>query len=48
MQELESLISTDMHGDAVLDLGHNDSITLAGVTTPQLQQAIQTGHVLLH
>ena len=47
-QELQALITTDVHGDAVINLGHNDSITLAGVTTPQLQQAIQAGHVLLH
>ena len=47
-QELQALITTDAHGDAVIDLGHNDSITLAGVTDVQLQQAIQAGHVLLH
>jgi hypothetical protein len=48
VQELQSLITTDAHGDAVLNLGHNDSITLANVTTPQLQQAILANHVLLH
>jgi hypothetical protein len=48
VQELQSLITTDVHGDAVIDLGHNDSITLANTTTAQLQQAIQAGHVLLH
>ena len=48
VQELQSLISTELHGDAVIDLGHNDSITLPGVTTPELQQLIQAGHVLLH
>jgi hypothetical protein len=47
-QELQSLITTDTHGDAVINLGHNDSITLANTTTTQLQQAIQSGHVLLH
>ena len=47
-QELQALITTDAHGDAVIDLGHNDSITLAGVTDAQLQQVIQAGHVLLH
>ena len=48
VQQLQSLITTDTHGDAVIDLGHNDSITLANTTTAQLQQAIQAGHVLLH
>ena len=48
VQELQSLITTNAHGDAVIDLGHHDSVTLAGVTTPELQQVIQAGHVLLH
>jgi hypothetical protein len=48
VQELQSLITTDAHGDAVINLGHNDSITLANTTTVQLQQAIQAGHILLH
>jgi hypothetical protein len=47
-QELQALITTNVHGDAVINLGHNDSITLAGVSAPQLQQIIQAGHVLLH
>ena len=47
-QELQALISTDAHGDAVINLGHNDSVTLAGVTDAQLQHIIQAGHVLLH
>jgi adhesin HecA-like repeat protein len=48
MQELQSLITADVHGDAIINFGHNDSITLANTTTTQLQQAIQAGHVLLH
>ena len=48
VQELQSLITTDAHGDAVIDLGNHDSVTLANTTTAQLQQAIQAGHVLLH
>ena len=48
VQELQSLITSDAHGDAIINLGHNDSITLAGVTTSELQQVIQAGHVLLH
>ncbi|HEX3503105.1 MAG TPA: FecR domain-containing protein [Xanthobacteraceae bacterium] len=48
VQELQSLITTDAHGDAVINLGHNDSITFANTTTVQLQQAIHAGHVLFH
>jgi hypothetical protein len=48
IQELQSLITTDAHGDAVINLGHADSITVAGVTEAQLQQIVQSGHVLLH
>ena len=48
VQELQALITTDVHGDAVINLGHNDSVTLAGVTDTQLQHIIQAGHVLLH
>lgn len=48
VQELQSLITTDAHGDAVIALGHNDGITLAGTTAAELQQVIQAGHVLLH
>src|SRR5262249_1385275 len=47
-EELQSLITSDGLGDAVIQLGHNDSIVLAGVTTSELQQVIQAGHVLLH
>ena len=45
--ELQSLITTDLHGDAVIDLGHNDSITLAGVTAGHLQAVLQSA-VHLH
>ena len=48
MQQLESLITADAHGDAVIALGHNDSITLAGVTAAQLHQLAQTGQVIMH
>jgi hypothetical protein len=48
IQELQSLVTTDAHGDAAIALGHNDSITLEGVSTQQLQQVVQAGHVLLH
>ena len=48
VQELQSLITQDVHGDAVINLDHNDSITVSGVTAAQMQQVIQAGHVLLH
>jgi hypothetical protein len=48
IQELESLITTDPHGDAVINLGNHDSITVQGISADQLQQVVQAGHVLLH
>ena len=42
IQELASLITTDAHGDAVIDLGHNDSITLPGMTANYLQAHLQS------
>jgi hypothetical protein len=42
VQQLASLITTDAHGDAVIELGHNDSITLPGVTTSYLQAHLQS------
>ena len=42
VQELEALITTDVHGDAVINLGHNDSITLAGVTASYLQAHVES------
>jgi hypothetical protein len=48
VQELQSLITADTHGNAVLDLGNHDSITFMNTTQAQLQQAVQNGHVLLH
>ncbi len=46
--QLQALITTDVHGDAVIDLGNHDSITFANTTAAQLQQVLQAGHVLLH
>ena len=37
-QQLAAAITTDAHGDAVLELGHSDSITIPGVTATYLQQ----------
>jgi hypothetical protein len=36
------MITTDQHGDAVIDLGHQDSITIPGMSAQQLQQMLQT------
>jgi T5SS/PEP-CTERM-associated repeat protein len=47
IQELASLITTDSHGDAVIELGHNDSITLPGMNTAQLQAVLHSA-VHLH
>ena len=47
VQQLQALITTDIHDDAVIELGHGDSITLAGTTAQQLQ-AIVHGSVYLH
>ena len=41
-QQLAALITADAHGDAVIDLGHHDSITLPGVTTSYLQSHLQS------
>ena len=42
IQKLASLITTDAHGDAVIDLGHNDSIILPGMTASYLQAHLQS------
>jgi hypothetical protein len=41
-QQLASAITSDAHGDAVIDLGNHDSITLPGVTATHLQQIAQS------
>ena len=45
LQDLIPLIASNSAGNAVLDLGHNDSITLSGVTASYLQAHLQS---LLH
>ena len=37
-----SLIVTDAHGNAVIDLGHSDSITIPGVTASYLQAHVES------
>jgi hypothetical protein len=41
-QELAAAITTDVHGDAVLELGHNDSVTIPGMTASYLQAHLQS------
>jgi hypothetical protein len=41
-QQLAAAITTDAHGEAVIELGHSDSITIPGVTATYLQQHLQS------
>jgi hypothetical protein len=42
VQELAAAITPDVHGNAVLELGHGDSIAIPGVSATFLQQNIQS------
>ena len=42
MQQLSSLITSDAHGDAMIELGHNDSITIPGLTQTYLQAHLES------
>jgi len=42
VQQLEAAITTDTHGDAVIALGHGDSVTIPGVTASYLQAHLQS------
>ena len=42
MQELASLITTNVHGEAVIELGHNDSITIPGISQSYLQAHLES------
>jgi hypothetical protein len=42
VQELAAAITPDMHGNAVLELGHGDSIAIPGVSATFLQQNLQS------
>ena len=42
IQQLAADITSDAHGDAVIDLGHNDSITIPGLTASYLQAHLQS------
>ena len=41
LQQLASLVTTDPHGDAVIELGHGDSVTIPGVNAGHLQAHLQ-------
>jgi hypothetical protein len=41
-QQLAVAITSDVHGDAVIELGHGDSVTLPGVTASYLQAHLQS------
>jgi FecR protein len=40
-QELAAAVTADAHGDAVIELGHNDSITVAGLSENALKASLQ-------
>ena len=42
VQQLSSLITTDPHGEAFIDLGHSDGIAIPGVTASYLQAHLQS------
>jgi hypothetical protein len=42
VQELAAAITPDVHGNAVLELGHGDSIVMPGVSATYLQQNLQS------
>jgi FecR protein len=41
-QELAAAITSNAHGDAVIELGHNDSVTIPGMTANYLQAHLQS------
>ena len=42
LQELAAAITPDVHGNAVIELGHGDSIAIPGVSATFLQQHLQS------
>jgi len=42
MQQLSSIISTDAHGDAVIELGHDHSVAIPGVAAGYLEAHLQS------
>jgi hypothetical protein len=41
-QQLAAAITADPHGDAVIELGHGDSVTIPGVSVSYLEQHLQS------
>jgi hypothetical protein len=41
-------VTPDPHSDAITNFVHDDSITLPGLNSPEVQQLIHANHVLLH
>ncbi len=42
VQQLASMITSDAHGDAVIELGHNDSVTIPAMSASYLQAHLQS------
>ena len=42
LSQLASLITTDIHGDAMIELGHHESLTIPGLTQTYLQAHIES------
>ena len=42
VRQLSSLVTTDLHGEAFIDLGHSDGIAIPGVTVSYLQAHLQS------
>ena len=42
VQQLAAAITPDAHGDAMIELGHNDSIAIPGMTPSYLQAHLQS------
>ena len=42
VQQLAAAITPDVHGNAVIELGHGDSIAIPGVSANFLQQHLQS------
>jgi hypothetical protein len=48
VQQLSSLITSEAHGNAMIELGHNDSVTIPGVTQTYLQAHLEALVRLFH
>ena len=42
VEQLASLITADVHGAATIELGHNDSITIPGISQSYLQAHLES------